>query len=81
MHIELDPDEALALREVLQEKVTELDREINRTDSLRFKDELRRTERTLERILGQVTPRPAVGGSRDWEPRDNVVDEDRGGHS
>jgi hypothetical protein len=79
MHIELNPDEVTALREVLREKVSELDREINRTDSLRFKDELRQAERTLERILGRVSQ--PEGGPPEWEPRDNVADEDRGGHS
>jgi hypothetical protein len=79
MHIDLNPDEISALREVLQEKVTELDREINRADSLRFKEELRRTERTLEGILHRVA-QPGTGPT-EWEPRDNVVDEDRGGHS
>jgi len=79
MHIELNPDEVVALRDVLQEKVTELDREINRTDSRRFKEELRRTERTLEHILGRVSQ--PEGHRTEWEPRDNVVDDDRGGHS
>ena len=79
MHIELNPDEVRALREVLQDKLTELDREINRADSLRFKDELRRTERTLEHILDRVTQ--PEGGPIEWEPRDSVVDDDRGGHS
>ena len=79
MHIDLNPDEISALREVLQEKVAELDREINRADSIRFKDELCRTERTLERILARVTQPEA--GPVEWEPRDSVVDEDRGGHS
>ena len=79
MHIDLDADEANALRDVLQEKVSVLDREINRADSIRYKEELRRTERTLERILGRVT-QPA-GGPIEWEPRDAVPDDDRGGHS
>ena len=79
MHIDLTGDEADALRELLQEKVTELDREINRADSIRYKEELRRTERTLERILGRVTQ--PQGLPVEWEPRDNVVDDDRGGHS
>ena len=79
MHIDLNADEVDALREVLQEKVIELDREINRADSIRYKEELRRTERTLERILGRCT-QPA-GLPVEWEPRDNVADDDRGGHS
>ncbi len=74
MHIDLDQDQATLLREVLQEKVTELDRQINAADSLRFKDELRRTGRTLERILGSLHPTAEPQGPADWEARDAVVD-------
>lgn len=77
MHIDLNHDEAAALRELLQEKVTELDREINRTDSLRFKEQLRNIERTLEHVLGSVSREESAAGAGDWEPRDQVIDEDR----
>jgi len=55
MHIELSQDEAEILRDLLQQKVVELDKEINRTDSLAFKDELRKLERTIERVLGALS--------------------------
>lgn len=55
MHIELTPDEAETLRDLLQQKVVELDREINRTDSLTFKQDLRQLDRKLERMLGEVS--------------------------
>jgi hypothetical protein len=55
MHIELSQDEAEILRDLLQQKVVELDKEINRTDSLAFKDELRKLDRTIERVLGALT--------------------------
>jgi len=55
MHIELSNDEAEMLRELLQHKIEELDKEINRTDSLAFKHELQRMDRTVERILGELT--------------------------
>ena len=77
MHIELTREEASALRELLQEKVTDLDKEINRTDSLRFKAQLRNVERALERVLGAVSAEEGSAGSGDWEPRDAVIDEDR----
>jgi hypothetical protein len=77
MRIDLSHEEATALRELLQEKVTELDREINRTDSLRFKEQLRNVERTLEHVLGAVSREESAGGPSDWEPRDQVIDEDR----
>jgi hypothetical protein len=55
MQIELSRDEAETLRGLLQQKVEEMDKEINRTDALKFKEELNRMERTVERILGQLT--------------------------
>lgn len=79
MHIDLSQDDAQALRELLQQRVTELDREINHTDSPRYKNVLRDTERRLERILGAVTTaiEPVTTGPAEWEPRDNVSDADR----
>ena len=76
MHIELSQEEALALRELLRQKIVELDREINRTDSRRFKGELRNIEHQLERVLGAITAEAAAAPS-DWEPRDEIVDTDR----
>lgn len=55
MHIELSPNEAEVLRDFLQQKILELDKEINRTDSLRFKEELRKVDRTIGRVLAQLT--------------------------
>jgi IS4 transposase len=54
MQIELTRDEVQLLRDTLQHQVNELDREINRTDSLKFKRELQATDRTIERILGRL---------------------------
>jgi hypothetical protein len=77
MHIELSQDDAAALRDLLQQKVRELDKEINRADSLRFKGELRVEEHCFERILGALTTAidQGVSGPRDWEERDNIPDE------
>ena len=55
MQIELSRDEAELLREVLHHEVEQLDKEINRTDSLRYKRGLRDTDRTIETILGRIT--------------------------
>ncbi|MGE0446729.1 MAG: hypothetical protein AB7P99_16000 [Vicinamibacterales bacterium] len=77
MRIDLNHEEAAALRELLQEKVLELDKEINRTDSLRFKEQLRSIERTLEHVLGSVSREESAAGPGDWEARDQVIDEDR----
>lgn len=55
MQIELSRGEAEILRDVLTNEVEQLDKEINRTDSLRYKRELRDTDRTIASILGRVT--------------------------
>ena len=54
MRIELSHDDAELLRDLLRQRVLELDKEINRTDSLAFKDELRKLGRATERVLGQI---------------------------
>lgn len=77
MTIDLNRDDLIILREVLQQHVTDLDREINNTDSRRYKDGLRVTERQLERILGALTTAIAPDSEpREWEPRDSVPDTD-----
>ena len=55
MQLQLTDQEATTLREVLQQRVTELDTEINRTDSLAYKAELRDIDRTIERVLGRLS--------------------------
>lgn len=55
MRIELSRTEAEALRELLQHRVLELDKEINRTDSLGFKHGLQQLDRTIERVIGELT--------------------------
>ena len=55
MRIELSYDEAESVRDLLQQRIVELDKEINRTDSFAFKHELQRLDRTLERVLGQIS--------------------------
>jgi hypothetical protein len=55
MHIELSHAEAEAVRDLLKQRVMELDKEINRTDSLRFKEGLQQLDRTLERALSGIS--------------------------
>jgi hypothetical protein len=55
MQIELSRDEVETIRDVLRQRVVELDKEINRTDSLDFKRELQALNRTIERALGSVS--------------------------
>ena len=62
MQIELSREEAELLRDTLQQQVKELDKEINRTESLKFKRGLQENDRAMERILGRlavVLERPA----------------------
>jgi hypothetical protein len=54
MQIELSREEAELLRDTLKYEIEQLDKEINRTDSLAFKRELQGRDRTLERILGRI---------------------------
>jgi hypothetical protein len=78
MDIDLKPDEAAMLRDVLQERVRQLDWEIAATENPRFRRELRDTERSLERILGAVTTAaaPRTAEPQAWEARDSVADTD-----
>jgi hypothetical protein len=55
MRIDLTNEDAVALRDLLQQRVVELDKEINRTDSLAYKHELQELDRAIERILGELT--------------------------
>jgi len=55
MQIELSRDDAEILRDLLRQKVVELDKEINRTDSLTFKQELQKLDRAIECIIGTIS--------------------------
>jgi hypothetical protein len=80
MQIDLSKEEATTLREILQERVTELDREISNTDNRKYKGALRETERQVERILGVVTVaiEAPASGPASREPRDDVDDGELG---
>src|SRR5689334_703838 len=55
MQMELSRDEAELLRDLLRHEVQELDKEINRTDSQRYKRGLQETDRTIESLIGRLT--------------------------
>ena len=55
MHIDLGREDAEMLRDLLRQRIVELDKEINRTDSLAFKHELQQLDRAIERILGELS--------------------------
>jgi len=55
MHIDIRRDDAEMLRDVVRQRIVELDIEINRTDSHAFKHELQLLDRALERIVGDLS--------------------------
>lgn len=54
VHIELSTDDVALVRIILDDKLQELRKEINRTDSLAFKDTLRQSQHALERLVTQL---------------------------
>jgi hypothetical protein len=55
MQIELTRDDAEMVREVLRQRIHELDTEINRTDRFAFKHELQELDRAMERVVGKLS--------------------------
>ena len=54
MQIELNREEAELIRDRLRSEIRALDNEINRTDSIDYKRDLQKVDRTIERILGRI---------------------------
>jgi hypothetical protein len=55
MHIELSRSDAELIRDLLRQRVQDLDREIDQTDRLTFKRALQEMERAVERVLGEIS--------------------------
>jgi hypothetical protein len=55
MQIELSRSDAELVRDILRQRVKDLDQEIVRTDRSAFKHELRELERSVERVLGEFS--------------------------
>jgi hypothetical protein len=55
IRVEVSREEAEALRDLLRARILELDKEISRTDNLDFKASLRQLDRTMERLLENVS--------------------------
>jgi hypothetical protein len=68
MNLEVSREEAELLRVLLRQRVSELDREINRTDSLEFKAGLRQLDRAAEQLLGKI-----VSAIEPPDPSDSIV--------
>ena len=58
IHLELTNEEEQDLKEEVRKRLTELDHEIAHTDSLNFKDMLKRRRETVRRFLEKL-PDPA----------------------
>jgi hypothetical protein len=55
MHVELSFEDADMLRDLLRQRIVELDKEINRTDSFAFKQQLKELDRQMERVLAELS--------------------------
>jgi hypothetical protein len=53
--IQLADEEAEVLRSVLEEYISELRMEVSNTDSMDFRETLKRKEEILKRLAGQLT--------------------------
>jgi hypothetical protein len=53
--IQLGDEEAEVLRSVLEEYISELRNEVSNTDSMDFREDLKRKEAILKRLAGQLT--------------------------
>lgn len=60
MTIELSSEDAALVQEFVQGRMTELKKEINRTENIAFRGELRKVERALEHLLGQLAPGASI---------------------
>jgi hypothetical protein len=54
MTFELSAEDAGLVREFIEGRLVELKKEINRTENIAFRDELRKVQRALERLLDQL---------------------------
>jgi hypothetical protein len=52
--IQIADDEVEVLRSVLEEYISELRMEVSNTDSMDFREELKRKEEILKRLAGQL---------------------------
>ena len=55
MQIDLSREDAEMLRDLLQQRIVELDKEINRTDRFAAKHELQRVDQMFERFVRQLS--------------------------
>jgi hypothetical protein len=54
VHLELSREDAEALAQVLESELSDLRYEISNTDSLDYREKLKRTKAVLEDVVGQL---------------------------
>jgi hypothetical protein len=59
MTLELSGEDATLVLEFVEGRLIELKKEINRTENMAFRAELRKTERALERLTAQLSEAPS----------------------
>jgi hypothetical protein len=57
MTFDLSAEDAALVREFVQGRLVELKKEINRTENMAFREDLRRIQRALERLVDQLPQR------------------------
>jgi uncharacterized protein YbjQ (UPF0145 family) len=57
MTFDLSADDAALVREFVQGRLVELKKEINRTENIAFREDLRKVQRALERLVDQLPQR------------------------
>ena len=61
IQLELTTEEEQFLRQEVETRLTELDHEINHTDTMDFKDMLKRRREVLHKVLGKLPELAPVG--------------------
>ena len=56
MTFELSAEDAALVREFVAGRLVDLKKEINRTENVTFRQELRKIQRALEQLASQLTP-------------------------
>jgi hypothetical protein len=54
MTVELSAEDAVLIDEFVESRLIELRKEINRTENMAFREELRKIERSLNRLVAQL---------------------------
>jgi hypothetical protein len=56
VHMQLSPEEALLLRDILESYLDDVRGEVHHTDSFEYREDLKHEEATLKKLLQQLQP-------------------------